>query len=181
MDRETFERERLALFVRRGFATCIPEHPEMSDGRSLRGFLRNLPIPEPIIVAIVTGAGLHYVVPVPLRSRRLVVTLAGGGLIVAGSIVIVWSTVEAWGMRISEPDRLLTTGPYRLSRNPMYLGWLAVAVGLALVLNALWIGLMTAVAFLHLHGATIADEEQVLAERFGDAYVAYHNRVRRYL
>jgi protein-S-isoprenylcysteine O-methyltransferase Ste14 len=151
------------------------------DASVLTEFLANLPIPEPLIVAIVVGAGLHYVAPVPLCPSRPVFTLSGVGFIVAGSIVIVWSTLEARGMRISEPDRLLTTGPYRLSRNPMYVGWLAVALGSAFMLNVLWIGVMTAVAFLYLHRVTIPAEEQALAERFGDAYAAYRDRVPRYL
>lgn len=155
--------------------------PHLRHGQQLRGVLANVPIPEPILSAIVVGVVLRYLAPVNLVPRHPIVTAVGAALIVLGGAIIVWSTATASGMRIAEPDRLLTTGPYRLSRNPMYAGWLAVALGLGLVLRALWVILGTTVAFLYLHHVTIPNEEQALKARFGKAYAAYHDRVPRYL
>ncbi|MGC9523252.1 MAG: methyltransferase family protein [Anaerolineae bacterium] len=63
----------------------------------------------------------------------------------------------------------------------MYVGWLAVALGVALVLHALWVILGTTAALLYLHHVTIPSEEQTLKARFGEAYAAYRDRVPWYL
>jgi protein-S-isoprenylcysteine O-methyltransferase Ste14 len=72
-------------------------------------------------------------------------------------------------------------GPYRLSRNPLYVGMLALYLGLALLAPTFWgLVLSPAAALLLLWGA-IRPEERFLRERFGDPYDAYTRRVRRWL
>ena len=77
-------------------------------------------------------------------------------------------------------ERLVTTGPYRLTRNPMYLGHLIFLAGLALAFRS-WFG--AALLLVHLpwfHRRALEDEAQ-LAERFGDAYLQYARRVKRWI
>lgn len=78
------------------------------------------------------------------------------------------------------PERLVTTGPFALCRNPMYLGHLIFLAGLALSLRsylALILLLGTAIRF---HRRVRRDERR-LAERFGQAYLEYRSRVKRWI
>lgn len=84
--------------------------------------------------------------------------------------------------RPDRPDRALVTGgPFRLSRNPVYLGFVVAAAGVALVWGTLWAWLAVGALFLSLDLLVIRREEAYLARRFGDAYREYQRRVRRWL
>lgn len=83
------------------------------------------------------------------------------------------------------PDRadaaLVEGGPFRFGRNPVYLGFLLGATGVALSFGTLWF--WVAVAVLHglLDRLVIAREEAYLLRRFGSAYAAYQGRVRKWM
>ncbi len=83
------------------------------------------------------------------------------------------------------PDRptgaLVEAGPFRFSRNPIYLGFLVFAAGAALRWASLWGWLAVLAAFLLLDRAVVAREERYLTARFGEAYARYRTRVRRWL
>lgn len=83
------------------------------------------------------------------------------------------------------PDRpdaaLVEGGPFRFSRNPVYLGFLLAAAGLALLWGTLWPWIGVVVLHLLLDRLVIAREEAYLAARFGVAYEAYRRRVRRWI
>jgi protein-S-isoprenylcysteine O-methyltransferase Ste14 len=84
--------------------------------------------------------------------------------------------------RPDKPDAaMVETGPYRFSRNPIYLGLLLAATGLALVWGTLWGWVGVAVLHALLDSMVIAREETYLATRFGAAYEAYRARVRRWM
>lgn len=77
------------------------------------------------------------------------------------------------------PERLVTDGPYRFTRNPMYLGHLIFFLGLAITFSGLaWLLLVVHLAWFD-HRAR-SDEEHLLA-RFGPAYDDYRTRVKRWL
>jgi protein-S-isoprenylcysteine O-methyltransferase Ste14 len=77
--------------------------------------------------------------------------------------------------------RLVTTGPYRFTRNPMYLGLTLVYLGGVALVDSFWPLLILPVVLLVLTAAVIRREERYLAAAFGDAYNAYCRRVRRWL
>ena len=77
--------------------------------------------------------------------------------------------------------RLVTSGIYRVSRNPVYLGMMLVLVGLAVLLASPAALLVSAVFVLYLDLYQIAPEERALAEAFGQEYVEYRARVRRWI
>ena len=79
-----------------------------------------------------------------------------------------------------EADRLNTTGPYALMRNPLYLGNLAITLGLCLIAHDLWLLAAVALLFALQYAAIIAAEEKFLAERFGEQYQAYRAGVPRF-
>jgi protein-S-isoprenylcysteine O-methyltransferase Ste14 len=76
---------------------------------------------------------------------------------------------------------LVTTGPYRFTRNPMYLGLAAIYVGAAFALNELAALPLLAIPLWVLSAKTIPYEEAMLERAFGDEYRAYARRVRRWL
>lgn len=78
------------------------------------------------------------------------------------------------------PDRLVTTGPFAYSRNPMYLGHVIFLAGLALALHS-WLAAALAVLTIFRFTARVRRDESRLVERFGAPYVAYLSKVPRWL
>jgi protein-S-isoprenylcysteine O-methyltransferase Ste14 len=76
---------------------------------------------------------------------------------------------------------LVISGPYRFTRNPMYVGLVAMLIGLALMLESLSPLLVVAAFAWIIATRFIAVEERMLDERFGTAYAEYRARVRRWL
>lgn len=72
-------------------------------------------------------------------------------------------------------------GPYRLTRNPMYLGFVAFTVGLGLLLNNGWLPLAAIIAAMAVQRTAIVHEEAYLDRKFGESYRAYKRRVRRWI
>jgi protein-S-isoprenylcysteine O-methyltransferase Ste14 len=113
------------------------------------------------LAAIAMVAGLGFVLPATRAFRR------------AGT------TVNP--IRIENASGLVTDGIYRLSRNPMYVGMTLVLVAIALLLDGL-LALVGPVLFVAwITRFQIIPEERVLVEKFGEAYAAYRQRVRRWL
>ncbi len=78
------------------------------------------------------------------------------------------------------PDRLVDTGPYAYSRNPMYLGHLIFLTGLTLTLQSLFAALITVAVAVWFH-IRIRRDEQRLVERLGEPYARYLQSVKRWL
>ena len=76
---------------------------------------------------------------------------------------------------------LAVGGPYRFTRNPMYLGLVFITAGLALLANALWPLILLPVVIVILRRAVIDREERYLTAKFGEEYLQYKARVRRWL
>ena len=80
-----------------------------------------------------------------------------------------------------EPKTLITTGPYRFSRNPMYGGMVLILLSIALFLGALFVLLAPLAFFLTLDRLFIPHEEKVMEGIFGKDYLDYKSRVRRWV
>ena len=76
---------------------------------------------------------------------------------------------------------LVTTGAFRFTRNPAYLGWVVIYLGASLWLNSLWPLLILPLVIISVQGFVIRREEWFLEQKFGDEYRAYKQRVRRWL
>lgn len=76
---------------------------------------------------------------------------------------------------------LVDTGPYRFTRNPMYVGFTFVYVGIALIANWLWAIIILPIVLVAVYASAIAPEEKFLERTFGKDYTAYRSRVRRWL
>ena len=78
------------------------------------------------------------------------------------------------------PTRIVTEGPYRLTRNPMYLGHLIFMLGLALTLHSYVALVLLAARAIWFHRRVVADESRLTA-RFGAEYTEYMRRVKRWV
>lgn len=147
--------------------------------------------PPPIlpIVTIVIGHVLGRFVPIlsaydlPAPGRYWV-----GGLIAAAAVLILgaWpiqqfkrsgQDVTPW---IPTPE-IVVSGPYKVTRNPMYLMMILFCIGFAVILSDVWILILTPLCGWLIFLLAIRHEEVYLEEKFGDSYRAYKNRVRRWI
>jgi len=117
--------------------------------------------------------------PAPLAS-------VGIALVAAGILVVLWAGIAFRKARtpilpFREPTRLLTGGPYRFSRNPIYLAEVILLVSLVLLLGGVLAWVVPPVFAISLSRLFIQPEEAVLAERFGPAFDHYRRRVRRWI
>jgi protein-S-isoprenylcysteine O-methyltransferase Ste14 len=76
---------------------------------------------------------------------------------------------------------IVTSGPYRFSRNPLYVGLTLLYCGLTLILNTWWGLILLIPIFIVMHRGVVLREERYLEGKFGDAYRQYCSRVARYL
>jgi len=76
---------------------------------------------------------------------------------------------------------LVTGGPYRFSRNPIYLGFVLILAGFPLFSGTVWGAILVPVLILNLNNLVIQHEEAYLEKKFGEAYAGYRSRVRRWL
>jgi protein-S-isoprenylcysteine O-methyltransferase Ste14 len=81
----------------------------------------------------------------------------------------------------SRPASMIVTGPYRISRNPMYIALSMTLAGFAAILDSLWMAAAIPLLVILLNGLVIPKEEKVLQEIFGEAYSAYAVKVRRWI
>jgi len=83
------------------------------------------------------------------------------------------------------PDRpataLVTGGPFRFSRNPLYLSLITLYVGITLLFDALWPLILLVPVLAFVHWGIVKREEHYLELKFGDAYRDYKTRVRRWI
>jgi protein-S-isoprenylcysteine O-methyltransferase Ste14 len=100
--------------------------------------------------------------------------------------LLAWAIVTITRAGSSVPTNLPTTtivesGPYRFTRNPIYLGMFLGLIGLALAFDTLWLLLMLVPFALAIRYGVVGREEAYLERKFGDAYRGYRSRVRRWL
>lgn len=112
--------------------------------------------------------------------------LAGGLLTGAGVLLIAWGaiTMRRAGTNINpaEPSLVLVTdGPFRWSRNPLYLANIILYIGITLLFNALWPFVLLIPLFGLFEWGVIRREERYLLAKFGEPYRAYCARARRWL
>jgi protein-S-isoprenylcysteine O-methyltransferase Ste14 len=78
-------------------------------------------------------------------------------------------------------SRLVTDGPFRYTRNPAYLAFAVIYVGIASVANALWAILLLPATLFVIRRGVIEREERYLEREFGEEYLSYKARVRRWV
>ena len=141
--------------------------------------------PTYFVVAVLVMAGLHFLVPVnqvisfPYRYFGLVPLAAGVVLNMWGSRLFdrTGTTIKPF----ESSSSLVIRGPYRVSRNPMYLGMVVFLLGAGVLAGSIT-PFLVVVAFAYLIDRRfIRTEEAMLEQRFGSQYASYRARVRRWV
>ena len=97
---------------------------------------------------------------------------AGIGIMAAGALMRVWS--NGYAIKL---DKLTTSGPYALVRNPLYVGTGLILLGLVVMLKVFWVGIIAFAVIAAAYTRTIRNEEKMLTDKFGAAYMDYRARV----
>ena len=163
----------------------------MTDGRRLSRW-------QGIAIWTVALGTVHAAIPLALsrRGRRRgwrngrpgPANLVGAVPLSAGMATITWALAGhyasapdgSWATRTATPEYLLTTGPYRYTRNPMYVGAIAIWTGWSVLLGSKPVAAGLGVIATGLQGA-VAFEEHTLTQRWGDEYRDYTSRTARWL
>ena len=139
----------------------------------------------PLGISFLAGVAATLLFPPP-RLPAPMAQVLGMALVGYGLVIIVWAvTTMVRGGASPDASRpraaLVTWGPFRFSRNPMYLGSVLIYAGGGLLLNSLWIVLLATVVVAGITQAIIVRDEHLLEKRFGDEYRNYRAGVRRWL
>jgi protein-S-isoprenylcysteine O-methyltransferase Ste14 len=153
------------------------------NGRDTAGVIA--PPPLIYLAGLAVGFGLEALLPgasLPSAVRWV----AGGLLVVAAAALLAsfntaftrkGTAVEPW----KPTTAIVTTGPYRLTRNPAYLGMALVYIGIALLAGAVWVLVPLPIVLAVIDRAVIAREERYLERKFGQEYLDYKASVRRWI
>jgi protein-S-isoprenylcysteine O-methyltransferase Ste14 len=167
---------------RRTFPACSPSRSSiaaMTPPGVVRQIVDRLPLPQANLAGLAVAAVLHWTRIWPLPGPRRMQRALGGVLIVSGCLVAAWATAERPEPDLERPEGVTTTGPYRFSRNPMYVGWHLIHLGLAVSAGSTW-GLVTlAAAGVETHHQIRREEADMLAH-FGPEFARYTATVPRY-
>jgi protein-S-isoprenylcysteine O-methyltransferase Ste14 len=142
--------------------------------------------PPPLIYLVPLGLGLllQWWRPVPLLPERLALPV-GVAFLLLGLVALpalrqfirAGTHPEPW----KPTTALVTGGPYRFTRNPMYLGFTLIYIGIACWVNTAWPVVLLPLVLLVMHYGVILREEAYLERKFGEEYRAFRGRVRRWL
>ena len=143
--------------------------------------------PPPLLYlgALAAAFLLRWFWPLPFWGREVAVWV-GIALVLVGLAIGVWGrqTMVRAGTNV-DPRRpataVVTSGPFRFSRNPLYVGLTLIYLGITTALDTAW-GLVLVVPLLVvMHQGVVRREERYLERKFGDGYRQYRAAVRRYL
>ena len=144
-------------------------------------------VPPPVIYIVLFGVGLllHWLVPFsfpPIWLARVAALIfLGCGLILGIWSVGLFRRAHTNVMPIQPTTALVIAGPYRLTRNPIYLGFLCVYIAAALWFGVVWALALVPLVVLAVQRLAIAKEERYLEQKFGEAYRQYCAQVRRWI
>ena len=137
------------------------------------------------LISLVSGAVIQLATPFPFLPGMLAVPL-GAPLVVVAIALFAYSVTTFRAAGTPVPARkpttmIVRTGPYRISRNPIYLAFSLLQLGISIWINSVWLLATLAGAVALIHYVVIRREEQYLERRFGAQYLEYKASVRRWL
>ncbi len=137
----------------------------------------------PFIAAII----IQYFVPLLLPINFTIIgIIVGVVLFIIGVFLIIFARREfAQNGQPTDPglptSKIVTTGVFSISRNPLYFGGVCILAGIAMVFNWPWVLLLLILAIIACHYILIAPEERYLANKFGNEYQIYTASVHRWI
>ena len=153
------------------------------DERDNPGFL--VPPPLTYLLTLVLGLVLDRSSHVPFLPRGVARILGwpllGGGVLLNGWFNLTMRRADTPIDPRKPVSKLTTEGPFRYTRNPAYLSLTMVYAGIALLRNALWAILLLPLVLFAIQRDQIEREERYLERTFGEEYLAYKERVRRWV
>jgi len=138
------------------------------------------------VLAFVAGLGVDWLYPLRFVPTSVPADWIGGAVFSVGLVLAIWAiaTMRRAGTRVETykpTTAIVENGPYRFTRNPIYLGMFLGQAGLAMGFNNAWILAMLVPFYFAIRFGVIAREEAYLERNFGAVYLAYKSRVRRWL
>ena len=129
---------------------------------------------------------LDWLEPLPFVPEDWPAGLLGAVVFVLSLALGVWALDTMTRAGTNVPTNRPTTtivevGPYRFTRNPIYMGMFGGLIGLGIAFDNLWLPLMLVPFALVIRYGVVAREETYLERKFGDPYRRYRQRVRRWL
>ena len=144
--------------------------------------------PLAVAIALVVGIALQWLYPLRFMQPRGFGNppVIGTVLIVVAFVIAIWSirSFRAAGTNINPAKPALVivkSGPYRFSRNPMYLTLLLAQAGIGLAFSIEWVLVITPALWAVLHFGVVLREEVYLEAKFGDDFGALKSRTRRWI
>jgi protein-S-isoprenylcysteine O-methyltransferase Ste14 len=159
------------------------EASDSSAGRDISGVIA--PPPFVFLAGLAVGFGLEALLPGSSVPDALAWIL-GGVLLLAG-LALLFSFERTFTQKKTPANpwrpttAIATDGPYRLTRNPAYVGMALVYLGIALLSQALWVLVPLPFVLAIIDRGVIAREERYLERKFGQEYLDYKGRVRRWV
>lgn len=143
------------------------------------------PPPLIFIAGLIVGFALDFFWPVPLVPMEIRI-YAGGFIILISFVPAIWMMrlfIKArTNLDVRKPThKIVTSGPFRWTRNPAYLSLSLLVLGIAIVADSIWVLLLLVVAMIVTHYKVILREEAYLEQKFGVEYLEYKASVRRWI
>ena len=147
-------------------------------------------VPPTLVFAAAFALGVWWNArtPWPILAGSLVEPLATAGavgvafgVVVFAAGLVTFARARTGIMLQHAATQVVAIGPYRWSRNPMYVGFVAIYTGACLFVNMAWPLLLLPMVIVATNRLVIAREERYMRETFGDTYLAYTERVPRWL
>lgn len=157
--------------------------PEPSTDRDVAG----VPLPPPLLYigGLLGGVVLELAWPLdgPDGAVKAIVVILGVvlWLLLDGSATVRFRRAGTSMIPFKPTTALVTSGAYRFTRNPMYVGMAALYVAIAVGSGVIWALILLPLVILAVDRLVIAREEPYLARKFGPEYDAYRRRVRRWV
>ena len=157
----------------------------MNTQTDSKGAAVKFPPPLIFLSVIILAYAIHYFLPIGLGDSSIL-KYAGVLAIALGMAVILLAGldfrragthIEPW----KPTTRILSKGVYHYSRNPIYLAFCIIQTGIALFLNSFWILISFILSAFLVYHIAIKKEERYLEKKFGEEYLSYKNKVRRWL
>lgn len=179
----------LLIFYGCYFLKMLHQHKQgiMTDqiGKGKTGVVKKIEITMKMITFVVPAAEFIsivlniFVAIFPLRILGAVISIVG----VLAFILSVLTMRDSWRAGVSKTDQteLITGGIYQISRNPAFLGFDLVYIGMVMMFFNLPLLILSVVAMIIFHLQIVNVEEDFLLETFGDDYIDYKKKVCRYL
>ncbi|MEE9139266.1 MAG: isoprenylcysteine carboxylmethyltransferase family protein [Alphaproteobacteria bacterium] len=137
------------------------------------------------LAALAVGLVPEFLWPSDMLSvpRRLVLGLffIASGASLMGLAIREFKKAETHFRTDRPVTAIITTGPFRITRNPIYIALSLIYVGIAVGLDSLWVLAMLVPVLIVIRYGVIAREERYLESKFGDGYRSYKSSVRRWL